>query len=44
MKITDVKTYVLGYAYDKPWGSARVWFERATQLLVEVRTNEGVVG
>ena len=24
MKITDVKTYVLGYAYDKPWGSARV--------------------
>lgn len=44
MKIADVKTYVLGYAYDKPWGSARVWFERATQLLVEVRTDDGIVG
>lgn len=44
MAVSEIRTYILGYDYDKPWGSARVWFTHATQFLVEVRTDDGVVG
>ena len=44
MKIDRIATFILGYDYDEPWGSARVWFERATQFLVEVTTDDGITG
>jgi D-galactarolactone cycloisomerase len=44
VKVTQILTHVLGYDYDRPWGSARVWFERQRAVLVEVLTDEGIVG
>lgn len=44
MKVERINTYILGYDYDRPWGSARVWFTKATQFLVEVITDDGIVG
>ena len=44
MKVTQLITHILGYDYDRPWGSARVWFERQRAVLVEVLTDEGIVG
>ncbi|MCC6175790.1 MAG: mandelate racemase/muconate lactonizing enzyme family protein [Chloroflexi bacterium] len=44
MKVTQIATHILGYDYDRPWGSARVWFERQRAVIVEVLTDEGIVG
>lgn len=44
MKVEKIATYILGYDYERPWGSARVWFTKATQFLVEVITDDGIVG
>jgi D-galactarolactone cycloisomerase len=44
VRVTEVKTHIVGFTYDKPWGSARVWFERSRSILVEVLTDEGLVG
>lgn len=44
MKVTQIITHIVGYEYDRPWGSARVWFDRQRAVLVEVLTDEGVTG
>ena len=44
MKVTGITTHILGYDYDRPWGSARVWFERQRAVLVEVATDAGITG
>jgi D-galactarolactone cycloisomerase len=44
VKVERINTYILGYDYDRPWGSARVWFQKATQFVVEVITDDGIVG
>jgi D-galactarolactone cycloisomerase len=44
VKVTEIKTHIVGFTYDRPWGSARAWFEQARSALVEVVTDEGIVG
>ncbi len=44
MKITDIKSHVLQYDLDKPLGYSQQYFTRRTAHLVEVRTDDGVIG
>ncbi|MEY9104624.1 D-galactarolactone cycloisomerase [Bradyrhizobium yuanmingense] len=44
MKITNVRTHVLQAALSEPLGSARGWYDTRTAMLVEIETDQGVVG
>ena len=44
MKITDIKTMILGYDYEKPIGDALEFFFKRCCVLVQVYTDEGIVG
>lgn len=44
MKITGVRTHILQAALSEPLASARGWYNTRTAMLVEVATDQGVVG
>jgi D-galactarolactone cycloisomerase len=44
MKITNVRTHVLQAALSEPLASARGWYDTRTAMLVEIETDQGVVG
>ncbi len=44
MKITDVKSHVLQYPLDKELGYSQGYFDRRTAHIVEVFTDEGILG
>ncbi|MDA9436968.1 mandelate racemase/muconate lactonizing enzyme family protein [Bradyrhizobium sp. CCBAU 51627] len=44
MKITNVRTHVLQAALSEPLASARGWYDARTAMLVEIETDQGVVG
>lgn len=44
MKITDVKTHVLSTALEEPFAFSMGWVNRRSAVLIEVITDEGIVG
>lgn len=44
MKITSVRTHILQAALSEPLASARGWYDTRTAMLVEIETDQGLVG
>ena len=44
MKITDVRTHVLSYPVREPFSNSRGWVRHRTAHLVEIHTDNGLVG
>jgi len=44
MKITDVRTHVLEAALSQPFAYSRAWYGTRTAMIVEIVTDEGLVG
>jgi D-galactarolactone cycloisomerase len=44
MKITEVKSYILQYQLEEEIGYSQQYFDRRTAHIVEVHTDEGIVG
>ena len=44
MKITDVRTHVLEAKLAEPFAYSRMWYQRRLSMLVEITTDEGLVG
>ncbi len=44
MKITDVKTHVLEASLSQPFAYSRAWYSTRTAMLVEIETDQGLVG
>ncbi|WOH80378.1 mandelate racemase/muconate lactonizing enzyme family protein [Bradyrhizobium sp. BEA-2-5] len=44
MKITRVRTYILHSALSQPFASSRAWYDTRTAMLVEIETDQGIIG
>ena len=44
MKITQVRTHLLGAALSQPFAYSRAWYDRRTAMLVEIETDAGLTG
>jgi D-galactarolactone cycloisomerase len=44
MKITNVRTHVLGAALSQPFAYSRAWYDTRTASLVEIETDTGLTG
>ena len=44
MIITNIRTHVLEAALSQPFAYARAWYDRRTAMLVEIETNDGIIG
>jgi D-galactarolactone cycloisomerase len=44
MKITDIRTHHLSYDYEEAWAYSQAWYTKRQTLLVEVRTEDGLIG
>jgi len=44
MKITQVRTHVLGAALSQPFAYSRAWYDTRTAMLVEIETDAGLTG
>lgn len=44
MKITDVRTHLLEARLTQPFAYSRAWYSTRTALIVEIETDEGLVG
>jgi D-galactarolactone cycloisomerase len=44
MKITHVRTHVLEAALSQPFAYSRAWYDTRTAMIVEIETDEGLVG
>ena len=44
MKITGIRTHVLSAALSQPFAYSRAWYDRRTATLVEIETENGLIG
>lgn len=44
MMITEVRTHVLEAALSQPFAYSRAWYDTRTAMLVEIETDEGLIG
>ncbi|MHB0791321.1 mandelate racemase/muconate lactonizing enzyme family protein [Bradyrhizobium sp. 5.13L] len=44
MKITGVRTHILQSALSRPYASSQAWYSTRTAMLVEIETDQGIVG
>lgn len=44
MRITDVRTHVLEASLSQPFAYSRAWYSTRTAMLVEIETDQGLVG
>ncbi|SDD37611.1 D-galactarolactone cycloisomerase [Bradyrhizobium brasilense] len=44
MKITGVRTHILEAALSQPFGSSRAWYDTRGSMLVEIETDQDIVG
>ena len=44
MKITDVRTHILQATLSQPFAYSRAWYDSRTAMLVEVETDDGLIG
>ena len=44
MKISNVNGYVINFPQNPPWGYSKGWVTSAPTLLVEILTDEGIIG
>jgi D-galactarolactone cycloisomerase len=44
MKITNVRAYVLEAPLSQPFAYSRAWYSARTSMIVEIETNQGLVG
>ncbi|MGY4408129.1 mandelate racemase/muconate lactonizing enzyme family protein [Bradyrhizobium sp. USDA 3315] len=44
MKITGVHTHILQAALSQPFASSRAWYDTRTAMLVEIETDQGIIG
>lgn len=44
MKITNVRTHVLEAALSQPFAYSRAWYDTRTAMVVEIETDEGLIG
>lgn len=44
MKITGIRTHILQATLSQPFASSRAWYNTRTAMLVEIETDQGIVG
>ncbi|OSI71056.1 mandelate racemase/muconate lactonizing enzyme family protein [Bradyrhizobium canariense] len=44
MKITGARTHILQATLSQPLASSRAWYDKRTAMLVEIETDQGIVG